>query len=592
MPINDLIDLAARLNGKIGIPRTVEPPAIPFKIGDRRDFWVSNVDNSENTLIEAKLVYLSDHMYFWIEEGVRYNQQDLAALAATFENKIYPTDRNFFGSEWTPGVDGDPHVNILYARDLGINLAGYFSSADEYNPLAHEYSNAVELFLLNSDNIGLEEPFTYGVLAHEFQHMIHWYQDRNEDSWLNEGFSELAALLNGYYESGFDWAYIQDPDLQLNDWPNDPSQTTPHYGSGFLFVTYFLERFGNQATQAIVINPENGLTSIDLTLENQGIKDSQTGFQVNSDDVFLDWVITNYLQDAAVGDGRFSYQIYKGAPKASATEEFDHCPARNQERSVSQYGVDYISIVCKGDYHLKFQGVPDVGVLPVDPYSGKSAFWSNKGDESDMTLTRKFDFRENTGPLTLKYWTWYDLEQDYDYLYLTASTDGVTWQILSTPSGTAEDLSGNSFGWGYNGLSGGNGDPIWIQEVVDISQFAGQEVQIRFEYVTDAAVNGEGFLLDDISIPETGYFSDYEQDNDGWEAAGWVRIQNSLPQSYRLAVISIGDQTTVEYVNLSDSNSLDMPIHIGGGVDEVIFVVTGTTRFTRQKADYQFEISP
>jgi len=49
-----------------------------------------------------------------------------------FENKIYPTDREFFGSEWTPGVDDDPHIYILYTSGLGANVGGYFYSPDEY----------------------------------------------------------------------------------------------------------------------------------------------------------------------------------------------------------------------------------------------------------------------------------------------------------------------------------------------------------------------------------------------------------------------------------------------------------------------------
>jgi bacillopeptidase F (M6 metalloprotease family) len=69
--------------------------------------------------------------------------------------------------------------------------------------------------------------------------------------------------------------------------------------------------------------------------------------------------------------------------------------------------------------------------------------------------------------------TWYDLEEDYDYVYVEASLDGKQWQILTTPSGTPDDPTGNSFGWGYNGVSGG-----WIQESVDLSQFAGQKVHI------------------------------------------------------------------------------------------------------------------
>jgi len=426
VPISDLLDLAVRLNGKTGLSRTIEPPAVPYQVGDRRNFWVRDRDTGENFLVDAEMAYVTDHMYFWIADGVRYNQQDLAALAQDFENNIYPTDRNFFGSEWTPGVDNDPHIYILYTPDLGTSIAGYYSSVDEYSQPIYEFSNVAEMFMMNSDTVGLEERFTYGVLAHEFQHMIHWYQDRNEDSWLNEGFSELAAFLNGYYESGFDWLYIQDPDLQLNDWPNDPNQTTPHYGSGFLFLNYFLGRFGNQATQSVVSHEENGLTSIDLTLESLGIKDPLTGMQIQTDEVFLDWVITNVLQNEAVSDGRFAYALYDQAPQASVTESFSRCPVSKQERSVHQYAVDYISITCKGESNLKFQGVPKVSVLPVDPYSGDYAFWSNKGDESDMTLTRTFDFRPVTGPLTLRYRAWYDLELNYDYVYLAASTDGNT----------------------------------------------------------------------------------------------------------------------------------------------------------------------
>ncbi len=172
----------------------------------------------------------------------------------------------------------------------------------------------------------------------------------------------------------------------------------------------------------------------------------------------------------------------------------------------------------------------------------------------------------------------------------TSSDGGETWQIVTTPSGTDEDPSGNSYGWAYNGLS--NGDGSWIQETIDLSEFAGSQVQIRFEYVTDAAVNGEGLLLDDIAIPEIDYFSDFEEHDGGWGAAGFVRIQNYIPQTYRLALISRGTATIVEMITLNSDNSVDIPIQIGADVDDVILVVSGTSRFTRQTAAYRFEISP
>jgi hypothetical protein len=206
-----------------------------------------------------------------------------------------------------------------------------------------------------------------------------------------------------------------------------------------------------------------------------------------------------------------------------------------------------------------------------------------------MRLTREFDFREASGPLTLNYWTWYDLEEIYDYVFLEISADGGDWRIIRAPSTTSDNPSGNSYGCGYNGLSGEDG--VWIQESVDLSSYAGQLVQIRFEYITDAAVYGEGFLLDDISILEIGYFSDFEEDDGGWVNEGFVRIDNSLPQTYRLALIHMDAVPRVQFISLSSDNQVELPISIGeDGASEVILVITGTTRFTRQKADYQFQI--
>jgi immune inhibitor A len=593
VPVNDPIDLAERLKGKKDLPRSLEFPLKTYQLDDQETFWVTDTDSNRNSQLPASLAYMTDHVYFFVADGVVYDQKQLEALVDTFENEIYPKDRAFFGSEWTPGVDADPHLFILLAPGLGEHVAGYFSSADEYLPQVREDSNAHEMFILNADGVDLNDQFTYGVLAHEFQHMIHWYGDRNEETWMNEGFSDLAMLLNDYTVGGVDRAYVENTDMQLNDWPTDPSSRAAHYGASFLFLAYYLDRFGEEATRALVADVDNGMVSIDKVLSSLGIKDPQTGQPIGADDVFTDWVLASFLQDDSVGDGRYTYHDYPGAPNPYATESIADCPLDKTTRDVSQYGVDYIRIKCSGDYTLHFEGQQLVGVLPADPHSGSFVFYSNRGDESDMTLTRTFDFTSQSGPLTLDYWTWYDLEKDYDYLHLVASTDdGQTWSILTTPSGTADNPVGNSYGWGYNGLSGGSSGPEWIEEKVDISQFAGKKVQIRFEYVTDAAVNGEGFLLDDVSVPEIDYATDFENDDGGWVAGGFVRIQNVLPQTFRVSVIKVGNHTTVEKIDMPADNLVDIPLQFSNDVREIILVVSGTSRFTRQKAMYDITILP
>ncbi len=591
IPVNDPIDLAHRLAHQ-DIPRvTAAPPASFYQVGAQQSFWIGDGE-VKNFRVQATLRYVTDHAYFWIEDNVAYHPRDLAALADTFEKHIYPTDRSFFGSEWIPGIDGDPHIYILYAKGLGEGIAGYFSSADEYPPVVNRYSNGHEMFMINADNSPLEDEYTYGVLAHELQHMIHWYQDRNEANWLTEGFSELAALLNNYYSGGFDALYTSQPDLQLNDWPDDAKEdTTPHYGAGFLFLTYFLDRFGETATKLLVANQDNDLKSIDSTLQAIKAVDPLTGKPVTADSFFMDWAVTNYLMDPHVADGRYAYTRYRGAPRAEPTESFYSCPVPSNTRDVHQYGVDYIRFTCHGSYTLHFEGSIQTPLLPQDPHSGSYAMWANKNDESDTTLTRTFDLTAYSAPLSLDYWTWFDLEDGWDYVYLEASTDGVNWQIINTPSGTSSDPQGNNYGWGYTGSSGGNQSPVWIREKVDISQYAGKNLTLRFEYVTDSNVTGEGFLLDDLSIPEIGYFTDFESDNLGWQADGWARIQNVLPQNYGLVLISLGDNTTVQPITLNSDISADIPFTIGDGVDSVVLVVSGTTRFTRQLAPYRFTVT-
>ncbi|MCJ7734949.1 MAG: immune inhibitor A, partial [Anaerolineales bacterium] len=590
IPINDPIDIAQRLEGKENIPLTLPVTKLERLVGEKETFWVTDTDTAENFQVDTTLAAVTDHLYFWIEDGVDYSQSALDKLAADFENNIYPINQEFFGSEWSPGVDEDPHLYVIYARGLGNNLAGYYASIDEYHPAVHEFSNAHETFMLSADNAGLREGYTFGVLAHEFQHMIHWYRDRNETSWLNEGFSELATLLTGHREGPtHDYYFADDPDTQLNDWPNDPNAAIPHYGNAFLFVTYFMDRFGSEATKALVSDDLNGLSSVDKVLSELSLTDSVTGFPITADDFFLDWVVTNYLKDEYNVTERFRYISYPDAPSFYATEVMDDCSPGENQRDVHQYAADYIELNCQGSYTLKFYGQDSVQVLPENPYSGNYAFWSNKGDQSDMRLTREFDFSNVSGNITFNYQIWYDLEEDYDYIFLEVSTDGEEWRIIRTPSSTSDDPSGNSYGWGYNGLSGGDG--TWIEESVDLSNYAGEVIQIRFEYITDAAVHGEGLLLDSVSVPAINYFSDFETDNGGWIPEGFVRIENSLPQTYRLALIHLDAVPRVEYLSVSAGNELEIPIYTGeNGSHTVVLVVTGTTRFTRQKASYWFEI--
>ena len=583
VPENDPYELACRLEKKCNVPKTVQGKS--YQLGDRETFWIVNSDTAEHHQYNFTLLYVTPHTYFWSQDGVDVNKSDMKSLMDTFEEKIYPTDREFFGSEAVPGVDKDPHIFVLYASGsaLGTNVGGAISSSDPFNPEVMDYSNAHETYML-SDTTNLGDEYAYSTLAHEFVHMIQFATDRNDASWMVEGFAEVGAFINGYSVGGSDWAYLQNPDLQLNSWVDNTSPDfSNHYGQSFLYLAYFLDRFGEEATKAVTSNPEDDLKSIDDTLAQLNITDPQTGKLITADDVFMDWAAALYLKDGNVEDGRYTYHNYPEAPQYTPVDFISNCP-QAASGSVNQYGIDYIAINCAGDYTLHFSGSTVTGLLPVDAYSGDFAFWANKGNESDMTLTREFDFSDVNGPIALSYQTWYDIEKDWDYLYLEASTDGENWEILKTPSGTDSDPSGQSYGWAYTGQTGD-----WIQEEVDLSEYAGQKVQIRFEYITDALVNGEGFLLDDVRVDAINYQSDFEADDGGWAATGFVRVQNVLPQTYRLSLILKGDTTIVTPIALNADNTADIPFSLKNS-DEAVLIVTSTTRFTSIPAAYQIEI--
>lgn len=589
VPNNDPIELAERLRGIPDVPRVMATSADPIQLGTVQTFWVGNVDTIENFEIDAELVYISDNVYFWIEKGVKYDLDDVKTLVDDFQANAYPTNRDFFGSEWSPGVDGDVHLYILYARNLGEWVAGYFSTADELSPLAHPYSNAHEMFYLSADTMNLWDTYTAGVLAHEFQHMIHWSLDRNEESWVNEGFSELAAHLNGFDIGGWDYAYADDPDLALTYWPTNGEA---HYGQSFLFWAYFLDRFGSDATKAVAADPKNGLVSIDEVLANLGMNEPGAAKALNADDVFRDWTVTLLIDDPTLDQGRYSYSSYS-PPSVQESASVDTCPSGRQSGQVEQYGIDYIHLDCQGFVSLTFDGASTVPVLPAKPHSGDYTFWSNRGDESDMRLTRRFDLQSVTSPVELSYWTWYDIEEGWDYLYLEASIDGgATWHIVETPSGTDEDLSGNSYGWGYSGYSGGGNEPAWINESVDLSPYAGEDLLLRFEYITDAAVNGDGLLLDDISIDATGYMEDFESGDGGWQAEGFVRLYNHLPQTYNLTFVQTGADPVVKFIPLDEANHGEVELDLGSGQDPSYLIISGTTRYSWQPAPYEFELTP
>ena len=542
----------------------VNPDPVSYTEGRKDTFWLTDIQDVRTFTSEATLKLVSLHAYWYVEEGVRISRSDLEEAANIFEEQIYPWVTAVFGTEWTPGVDNDPHLTILHARLRGV--AGYYSSVDEYPSLVHQHSNQREMIYINTDALRVGSSEYLAVLSHELQHAIHWNGDRAEETWVNEGLSEVASIVAGYvpFSQG---VFLGSPTTSLVNWPvSQPSAA--YYGADFLFFDYLATHYGTREDLALLVSePLNGIAGINAYL-------ARLGYDVTFRDVFKDWVVANYLDEP--GDGRYSHVDKNLRVRASA--RMGELGVR--QSSIPQYSAEHIAIdIIRGDVKLRFQGQKETSLLPLS-LDGGTCWWSNRGESISSTLTRRLDL-SGVGRATLNFRIWYDVEEDWDYGYVQVSTDGgSTWDIIEAPGTSPRNPVGNSFGHGYTGTGGG-----WLQVEADLTAYAGREVLLRFHYVTDEAIHGIGLCFDDISVPEVGFSDDGQGDN-GWEADGFLRIDNRVPQDFMVQVIEVGDQNRVREMKLDENNQGEMVINGLEDLNELVVVVVALAPETFQLASY------
>ena len=584
IPTADLNRSAEWMKGISGLPVQSFAEPVQYQVDDQLNFYILD-ENNEVYSTTATLRYATDSVYFWVENDLQLDKRELKNVVDTFSVQIYPAVRDFFGSEWLPGVDNDPHLFILYASGLGDSTAGYTSSTDYVLPEVYAYSNAREMFYINADVVDPDDPYMLGTMAHEYQHVILGYQDPDEELWLNEGFSELAAWITGYDPGGFDYYFSKEPDTQLIDWSEDFRVNDINYGASFLFTTYFYERFGDPLTRAWVSHPLNGLVSLDQVFAEHGVPDEQTGQPYSALEFFRDWTVTNFFNDPTLGDGRYAYTGYTSLPQFEVTDWFYDCDDFLQQTTVNQFGSDYLQIACDKPSTLAISGSGLTHLLQDDFENTSFFMWSNRGDNTDSTLTRTFDLSGISGPVTLTYQAWFDLETDFDHAYVLASANGGNWQVLSPGSCLQSFQSTQNSVCSYTGRSN-----AWQPQSLDLSQYAGQVLTLRFEVISDGALSKEGFALDDLSIPELGYYEDFETGMEGWSTAGFSRIKNLVPQPFLVTLVMPEPLRQVHKFTLNPGEELTISMDPYCFEGDPLLVVSGASRFTRQQAEYTIKI--
>lgn len=569
----DLIQLFREYRGLTDVPLLTHSEGIDARVGRIETFWMGDQGTPRHFQVQAELRLITRHAYWYVQQGMSISDSALGRASESFERVIYPNVRRLVGSESFPGFDNDPRITILNGNVPGV--AGYVSSLDSYPRTVSPFSNEREIVYLNTRSVEPGSVSYLSVLAHEFAHMVHGAVSSSEATWLKEGTADAVATRVLPERAPTYGAFFARPDLQVTAWGEGPAGAQ-YYESAALFVRYFLDRFGDEALYPFLRRPGFGMQGIDAFLAGLGQPDGFEG-------LFRDWVGANLIGTGVTAE----FPLYRSSLNGSPRTQRLNASGRISE-TVTQFGADYYELG-PGVGGLRFSGAPAVRPLAASPYSGSAVWYGGREDAVVASMTRRFDL-SGLSRAELGYWTWYDIETDYDYGYVSISNDdGRTWTMLTGPGMSSNPESGNNLGRGYTGRSGGSERPAWVQASHDLTRFVGSQVLLRFSYVTDDAVTREGIAIDDIEVAALGVFDGAEEDTGVWELEGWTRSPAVFNQRWSVQVLVFSGGQVEREIVVIDSHGNGAWNTGARQFDRAVAVISGVTPNTLQAASYSLE---
>jgi hypothetical protein len=517
---------------------------------------------------QAELLAISAQGYLWVEVGLDLDQAALQETAVRLD-AYYQQLSELFGQEQRPGIDGDPRIHVLhYLGAADLFELGYFDETNQYPQDLFSTSNEREMVYLNMSRLEVGSDLYYGTLVHELQHLIQWNLDRNEDVWLNEGLSQLAEKLAGLNTVQTD-AYLQRPGTRLDRWTTEEPEVYAHYAASYLFTAYLWEQLGERALRELARHPANGLAAVRVVLAGYRPATSLEAFSSA-------WAVATYLDDPAAGPD-YHYRTLELQPPFLDTR-VRRLPFETVA-TAAQYGVHYIDLDFEGPATIRFAGATLAGLTTMPP-AGEAPIWFAPGtNNSHATLSAEIDLT-NSPAAALEFDAWYELEEDWDFAYLSASADGgQSWSLLY-PTHAVSGEFGPAFG-GSSAEGGGQRDG-WVAESISLERFAGRPLRLRFELLTDSDNPSRGFAIANLGV------SGLNTPSPRWQAAGFVATGWQLPQKWSVQLIQEGSPPAVIPLALDSLNRAQLPVTLGpeGGV----LVVMAQTPLVEGTAAYWLAI--
>ncbi|MBN1172103.1 MAG: immune inhibitor A [Micromonosporaceae bacterium] len=534
----------------------------------RKDFTLRGVGQFVEVWVANDLAFGEDDCRNAVPDSTTVTDAQVAALVEQFDTVIYPRETTTFstppdrdGSNALLGPDASGSGGVYTgngARTVTLvdNIrddnyydfpaastytAGFFSAAltelfdrntmtiDAFDWAHRTTANPPDAATANLCTSRPGRPWLYeGVFAHEWQHLLHYYADPFETTWLNEGLSDLAMALGGYSNST---ATVFDPNpdrhiacfqgygpvetpynpnplncggaqdsLTLWGESASPSALLASYGNAYSFFLYLYDHYGADFVSSLHRDHERqGLSSLDAQLDAVGTH--------NLYSVIHDYQ-TMTLVDQLIGDSNRSIML--GVPKRRVTAQslrasvnLDN-PESYQVPGAAPNGADYVLLRSNGKpisgrnlRTLRFSGVETLPAVPLswtvvadDPdRSGDPVLFSGNSSNTDAAMVTAIQVPASDP--TLRFLAKYGAEEGYDYGYVAVSTDqGATYTVIPGDRTVQGPL-----GPGLNGSTTG-----FEQHSFDLSAYAGQQILLSLRYVSDGGVNEGGLLVDDLTV--------------------------------------------------------------------------------------------
>ena len=356
------------------------PAAASAAVGTVRNWLSLNTRDNRFAATPFRLAGVGEHVEVWVATDLRFPAEDcrndvdagarvtvgdeqVAYLVEAFDRVIYPRLSSAFSvppardgtrgradpSQYDPRGDGDdvvvlvdnvrdtnyydsdnsrnePYVAGFFARDLVDFFDRNMLTIDAYDWVhrtgASPPHNPAPGDLCAS---APARPNLYeSTLAHEYQHLLEYYQDPDEVNWVDEGLSDLAQRIAGFvdarrtiHQRGFDnhvqcflgWLGVRTdanpnprpggPENSLTRWSEHSGEILCDYGAAYTFIEVLAGRYGTPFVRALHREEANGLAGLRRVLRARGIRTTVP-------QLVADWGATAALDSVLDAGARFA----------------------------------------------------------------------------------------------------------------------------------------------------------------------------------------------------------------------------------------------------------------------------------------------